>query len=114
MPVYVYRNLNTGETLELEQRISEPALTEHPQTGDPIKRLIQPVGIAFKGSGFYVNDSRKSAEGSSKAKKDGESKTDKSETKPDTKTDTKTESKTDTKTEVKTEKKVEAKSSSKD
>ena len=60
MPVYRYRNLTTNETLELEQRITEPALTEHPETGDPVKRLIQPVGIAFKGSGFYVTDSRSS------------------------------------------------------
>ncbi len=59
MPVYVYKNLRTGETFEITQRISEPALTEHPKTGDPVKRLIQPVGIAFKGSGFYVTDSRR-------------------------------------------------------
>lgn len=58
MPVYVYRNLETGETFEFEQRITEPALTVDPRTGDPVKRIIQPVGIAFKGSGFYVNDSR--------------------------------------------------------
>jgi predicted nucleic acid-binding Zn ribbon protein len=60
MPVYLYRNLTTNETFELEQRITAPALTHHPETGDPVKRLIQPVGIAFKGSGFYVTDSRPS------------------------------------------------------
>jgi putative FmdB family regulatory protein len=59
MPVYVYRNLRTGETFELKQRMTDPVLTAHPESGDPLKRLIQPVGIAFKGSGFYVNDSRK-------------------------------------------------------
>ncbi len=58
MPVYVYRNLTTGETFELQQRITEDALTHDPETGDPVRRVIQPVGIAFKGSGFYVNDSR--------------------------------------------------------
>jgi len=58
MPVYVYRNLTTGETFELQQRITEDALTHDPKTGDPVRRVIQPVGIAFKGSGFYVNDSR--------------------------------------------------------
>jgi predicted nucleic acid-binding Zn ribbon protein len=58
MPVYVYRNLTTGATFEVEQRITEPALSADPTTGDPVKRIIQPVGIAFKGSGFYVNDSR--------------------------------------------------------
>ena len=64
MPVYVYKNLTTGETFEVEQRITEPAWTEHPETGDPLRRVIQPVGIAFKGSGFYVNDSRKSGSSS--------------------------------------------------
>mgnify|MGYP001152867574 CR=1 FL=1 len=63
MPTYVYKNLVTGETFEVQQRITEDALTEHPETGEPVKRLIQPVGIAFKGSGFYVNDSRSSAAG---------------------------------------------------
>jgi predicted nucleic acid-binding Zn ribbon protein len=61
MPVYVYRNLKTGETFEVEQRMVEPALVAHPVTGDPVKRLVQPVGIAFKGSGFYVTDSRSSS-----------------------------------------------------
>ena len=61
MPIYRYRNLSTDEVFELEQRITESALTVHPETGDPVKRLIQPVGIAFKGSGFYVTDSRSSS-----------------------------------------------------
>jgi putative FmdB family regulatory protein len=58
MPVYVYKNLQTGELFELQQSISESALTAHPETGAPIKRVVQPVGIAFKGSGFYATDSR--------------------------------------------------------
>lgn len=64
MPIYVYKNLSTGERFEIEQRITEPPLVAHPETGDPVKRLVQPVGIAFKGSGFYATDSR--ASGSSK------------------------------------------------
>jgi predicted nucleic acid-binding Zn ribbon protein len=65
MPIYVYKNLVTGERFEIEQRITEPPLEEHPATGEPVKRLIQPVGIAFRGSGFYATDSRSS--GSSKS-----------------------------------------------
>ena len=84
MPIYRYRNLTTNETFELEQRITESALTEDPKTGDPVKRLIQPVGIAFKGSGFYVNDSRSSsagkANGSKGDKSDGKSDGGKAET----------------------------------
>lgn len=69
MPVYVYKNLQTGELFELQQRISESALTAHPETGAPIKRVVQPVGIAFKGSGFYATDSR-SYNGEAKSKSD--------------------------------------------
>jgi len=58
MPVYVYKILTTGATFEVEQRITEAALTADPATGDPVRRVVQPVGIAFKGSGFYVTDSR--------------------------------------------------------
>ncbi|GGJ31507.1 FmdB family zinc ribbon protein [Deinococcus roseus] len=61
MPTYQYKNLNTGETFEVSQRITEKAWTVHPETGDPVKRLISKPGIAFKGSGFYVNDSRPSS-----------------------------------------------------
>ncbi len=68
MPTYVYRNLVTDEVFEIQQRITEAPLTVHPRTGQPVKRLIQPVGIAFKGSGFYVNDSRKSATSGGNAK----------------------------------------------
>jgi putative FmdB family regulatory protein len=95
MPVYVYKNLDTGDTFELEQRITEPALTTHPQTGHPIRRLIQPVGIAFKGSGFYVTDSRN---GSSKPSSKSEtSSSESTTTKADAPTsDTKSESETKT------------------
>jgi predicted nucleic acid-binding Zn ribbon protein len=94
MPVYVYKNL-TGETFEFRQSIQEPALTAHPETGEPVRRVVQPVGIAFKGSGFYVTDSRKSG-ASQKEKTEG-----KGEGKSEGKTDS---SKTDSsKTEGKTE-----------
>ncbi len=73
MPVYVYKNLTTGETFEVQQRITESAWTEHPATGDPVKRIVQPVGIAFKGSGFYVTDSRTSSKKPSTAKATDES-----------------------------------------
>lgn len=66
MPVYVYKILETGETFEYEQRISDDALTEHPETGQAVRRVIQPVGIAFRGSGFYVNDSRASSNGAAR------------------------------------------------
>lgn len=102
MPVYLYRNLTTNDTFEYEQRITEPALTVHPTTGDPVKRLIQPVGIAFKGSGFYVNDSRSSNSASKSSKSESKS-GDKSESKGDSKPESKSEGKSESKTEKKTE-----------
>ena len=58
MPKYVYQGLETGTTFELEQRISEAALTHNPATGEAVKRLIGMPAISFKGSGFYANDSK--------------------------------------------------------
>ena len=69
MPIYVYRNLNTGEMFETTQSMNDAAYTVHPETGDPVKRIIQPVAIAFKGSGFYVNDHRASSNGHSNGHK---------------------------------------------
>ncbi len=69
MPVYVYKNLKTGEKFEVTQSIRDDAYKVHPETGEPVKRIIQPVGIAFKGSGFYVNDSRSSSSGHAGASK---------------------------------------------
>ena len=105
MPIYVYKNINTGETFELEQRITEKALSTHPETGDPVKRLIQPVGIAFKGSGFYVTDSRNSTKGKAKSES--------SESKTETKTEGKSESTSESKSESTSEAKSESKSDSK-
>jgi predicted nucleic acid-binding Zn ribbon protein len=71
MPTYLYRDLDTGETFEYDQRITDAPLSVHPETGAAVKRLIQPVGIAFKGSGFYVNDIRKPASGKPESKPAG-------------------------------------------
>lgn len=58
MPTYLYKGLNTGEVYEIKQSMAEEALTVHPETGEPVKRVLARPGIAFKGSGFYVTDSR--------------------------------------------------------
>lgn len=58
MPTYVYRNLSTQETFEVKQSMKDVALTQHPETGEPVKRLVSAPAIVFKGSGFYANDSR--------------------------------------------------------
>ena len=71
MPTYVYRFVDTGETIEVQQSFDEPTLTEAPHPGDgcprPVKKVFTPVGITFKGNGFYKTDSRGSKNGSSSA-----------------------------------------------
>jgi len=68
MPTYVYKFVETGETVEIQQAFTDDALTEavHPTTGETmsVKKVFQPVGVTFKGGGFYKTDSR----GSSSAK----------------------------------------------
>lgn len=58
MPTYRYKDLNTGEIYEIKQSMRDEPLTIHPQSGAPIKRVLSTPAIAFKGSGFYANDSR--------------------------------------------------------
>ena len=60
MPTYLYKNLETGEIYELQQSMRDAPFSTHPHTGAPVKRVLARPGIAFKGSGFYVTDSRKS------------------------------------------------------
>ncbi|HHX40418.1 MAG TPA: zinc ribbon domain-containing protein [Armatimonadetes bacterium] len=59
MPTYDYYCKACDAHFEVMQRITEPPLTQCQQCGGPIQRLISPVGIIFKGSGFHVNDYRK-------------------------------------------------------
>jgi putative FmdB family regulatory protein len=98
MPVYVYQGLNSGQTFSLEQRISEAALTHHPETGEPVKRLIGKPAIAFKGTGFYANDSKGSQ---SKTESKSETKTESSADSSSSTSDSPSESKPETKSESK-------------
>ncbi len=62
MPTYVYKFIDTGETIEVQQAYTDDALThaEHPATGKKlqVKKVFTPVGVTFKGGGFYKTDSR--------------------------------------------------------
>jgi len=62
MPTYVYKFTDTGETIEVQQAFSDATLTEyaHPADGSvrAVKKVFTPVGVTFKGSGFYKTDSR--------------------------------------------------------
>jgi len=57
MPTYVYECSSCNDRFEVEQRITEnPLDTCQCGSTGTVKRLIQPVGIMFKGSGFHIND----------------------------------------------------------
>ena len=62
MPIYVYKFTDTGETIEVHQAFTDDALTEYPHPSDgavrPVKKVFQPIGVTFKGGGFYKTDSR--------------------------------------------------------
>ena len=51
MPVYVYKGLETGEYYEFEQGYHDEPYTQHPETGEPIKRIIVPRRSSSKGPG---------------------------------------------------------------
>jgi predicted nucleic acid-binding Zn ribbon protein len=67
MPTYVYKFVDTGETIEVQQSFDDRPLTEatHPTTGAvmPVRKVFTPVGVTFKGGGFYKTDSRGKAGG---------------------------------------------------
>lgn len=70
MPLYTYRCNACDYTFEVRQRMTDEPLTECPSCGKgEARRVINPVGVVFKGSGFYITDSRKgsSSNGSSAA-----------------------------------------------
>jgi len=58
MPLYEYECRVCGYRFERRQSFSEPPLKECPECGGEVYRLIQPASVVFKGSGFYVTDSR--------------------------------------------------------
>jgi putative FmdB family regulatory protein len=58
MPTYEYVCKNCGERLEAVQSFHDAALTTCPRCAGELKKVFGSVGIVFKGSGFYKNDSR--------------------------------------------------------
>lgn len=58
MPVYEYRCRNCDHQFEVQQSFSDDTLTECPQCNGQLRKVFAPVGITFKGSGFYKTDSR--------------------------------------------------------
>jgi putative FmdB family regulatory protein len=84
MPTYEYECTSCGQHIEVFQRIVEDPLTTCGVCGGTLRKVFHPVGIVFKGSGFYATDSRSAKKdgdgGSSTASSDG-AKSDKSKSK---------------------------------
>lgn len=58
MPTYQYQCTDCGEALEVHQSFTDDALTECPACQGRLRKVFNAVGVVFKGSGFYRNDSR--------------------------------------------------------
>ena len=72
MPLYEYQCQSCGLRFERRQQFSEPPVKTCPDCEGEVVRLIQPAGIIFKGSGFYVTDNRSnSSTATPGARKDG-------------------------------------------
>ncbi|MFI7289736.1 FmdB family zinc ribbon protein [Streptomyces anulatus] len=67
MPTYQYQCTECGEGLEAVQKFTDDALTVCPSCDGRLKKVFSAVGIVFKGSGFYRNDSRGSSSSSTSA-----------------------------------------------
>jgi putative FmdB family regulatory protein len=62
VPTYEYACAECGERLEAVQKFSDDPLTECPACAGRLRKVFSPVGIVFKGSGFYRTDSRSSSQ----------------------------------------------------
>jgi putative FmdB family regulatory protein len=69
MPTYQYRCTDCGRDLEVVQKFSDASLTECPTCAGRLRKVFNAVGVVFKGSGFYRNDSRAADPSSVEAKK---------------------------------------------
>ena len=58
MPTYQYQCTECGEALEVQQSFSDDTLTVCPVCEGRLRKVFNAVGVVFKGSGFYRNDSR--------------------------------------------------------
>lgn len=64
MPTYVYACKDCGHAMEVFQSFSDEALTICPECQGDLRKKFNSVGVVFKGSGFYRNDSRSSGSSS--------------------------------------------------
>jgi putative FmdB family regulatory protein len=112
MPTYQYActDPECGNRFELVQSFTDPSASTCPVCQHAVRKVYGSVGVVFKGSGFYRNDSRAAAMSAESA---SNSSSDSSESKSESKSETKTESKSETKTESKSDAKSDSKPAAK-
>ena len=62
MPTYAYACTACDHAFDAVQKFSDDALTQCPECGGRLRKVYTSIGVTFKGSGFYRNDSRKDAD----------------------------------------------------
>lgn len=65
MPIYQYRCSSCHSLFEILQRINDPPLQHCQYCSGEVRRIISPVGLIFKGSGFHVTDYKGNGSGRS-------------------------------------------------
>lgn len=101
MPTYQYActDAECANRFEVVQSFTDPAASECPVCHHAVRKVYGSVGVVFKGSGFYRNDSRAAASAASNRSGSDSSNSDsKSESKAAAKADSKSESKADSRT----------------
>ena len=68
MPIYEYACTACGERVEAKQSFDDPPLETCEICGGKLRKLYSPVGVVFKGSGFYSTDTKKKGSSSSSSK----------------------------------------------
>jgi len=70
VPTYQYQCTECGNSLEVRQSFTDDALTVCPNCDGTLRKVFNAVGVVFKGSGFYRNDSRSTGTSTVPAKSD--------------------------------------------
>lgn len=73
MPTYAYRCTQCGHAFDIYQSFTDDALTVCPECEGALRKVLSPVGVVFKGSGFYRTDSRGTNTASTAAAKESTS-----------------------------------------
>ena len=70
VPTYAYTCTQCGHAFDVHQSFTDAALTVCPQCQGRLRKVFSPVGVVFKGSGFYRTDARSSSSSSSSPAKE--------------------------------------------